>query len=152
MAQDLRSAPGVPSLCLSRAHLQLPTALPCPDTGPAKLEPPVSPCPGPSSSVPVPSKVPNAWGWGCPGAPSCPVPGWCCETSPGCLALPPPTQGSPQLCRCLATCSCGALTDENTGIYDLYITVLKTEHHYQICGKIAMVCLQSTNYKKELIN
>lgn len=35
-----------------------------------------------------------------------------------------------------ATCLHGTLTDGKTSINDLYITVLKAEYHYQICGKL----------------
>jgi len=41
--------------------------------GSAELGPSVGPSPGPSSHFPVPREVPDAWDWGCLGAPSAAV-------------------------------------------------------------------------------
>jgi len=50
---------------------------------PALLGPPKGPCPSP-----MPREVPSAWGWGCPGTPSCLAPGWGSGIGPDCQALP----------------------------------------------------------------
>lgn len=97
-------------LTAHRVHLLcLPPSWPGPHVSPQGHQPPTSdatpcspqPCPAqPWAHVPaqpwtVPSRMPNAWGWDCPGAPGCPDPVRGSGMVPGCLVCPDRPMGSP---------------------------------------------------------